>query len=106
MKARILFSLILIAGALSAKAGNEGAQAAPQAPVTVLAEYFESGGLFVPPGAVASKSYQVLTNGDVQLVIWTRGEDAPTVRALKRLSTEELIHLESLVESIQPGEMV
>jgi hypothetical protein len=92
--------------AFSAKAGNEGAQAAPQPQDPVLAEYIAAGGFFVPPGSVASKQYQILQSGTVQLVSWIRGEQSPKVETLKQLSTEELALCNNLVEAIEPGELV
>ncbi len=100
-----ILSLLMLTFALNAKAGNEGAQATPVAPPSVLAEYVSHGGFFIPPGGVASTSYQILPDGTVQVVTWTRGQDAPEVKLIETLSNEELAHVKNLVAAVRPGKL-
>jgi hypothetical protein len=103
---KTLLTLVLVAFALTAKAGNDGPQASPPAPVTVLAEYSISGGLFVPPGYPSAYRYQILTDGLVQVKTYIQGQNDPTTRRLKKLSPRHLAHIEALVQAIEPGDMV
>jgi hypothetical protein len=104
---KTLLSLVLFVFALSAKAGNEGAQAAPGLPnPTVLAECIEFTGFMAPPDYPINVHYQILTDGTVQVQSWKRNQKDPEVRVLKKLSQDKVAQIDDLVQSIEPGEMV
>lgn len=104
MKKTIALILMLAFG-FTAKAGNEGAQAAPMPPATVLAEYIVNGGFFVPPNSPVTRRYQILSNGVAQEVVLYNSNKAPTTSLLKNLSTRELESIKSYIKTVKPGEL-
>lgn len=103
MKTRILALLIsltcLAAQAAKLKLGNEGPQAAPEAPATVIAQV-TSGSVFVPPTVPNSMTIQIMSNGDV-LSTDMYFDQHTVVKSIAKLSPEVVANLKLLVESIK-----
>ncbi|HWU43576.1 MAG TPA: hypothetical protein VN132_09065 [Bdellovibrio sp.] len=99
---KIIMTLAILTFASLAKAGNEGPQADPSAPATVLAEYVISGGLFVPPNVPVSRHYQVLSNHKAIEVKYFRSA-SPEVQVIKTLTDAEWTQINELINSIEPG---
>ena len=100
---KVIIGLLMLGMALGAHAGNEGAQADPASHARVLAEFDQYGGLFVPPGAVSSYSYQIAMDGIVQVITRTNGQNTPSKKFIKQLSYSELSNMQTLVASVRPG---
>lgn len=102
MKKLILISLIS-AFSVFAKAGNEGAQAAPPAGTYVLAEYHASGGLFVPPNMPYAYRYQILSNGRGIVLAYSQKQQQPVAKVLKNYTPSETLYISNLVSKVKPG---
>ena len=102
MKTQIFISALL-ALSLNAFAGNEGPQATPEMPPTVIAEYDANGGFFVPPNAPVAYHYQILTNRKAVRTTYFRSSQAPKTDVLKTLNDVEFKRLTYLVSKVKPG---
>jgi hypothetical protein len=103
---KTFLSLLILASALSAKAGNEGPQAAPQLPpVQTLAERSFYGGFFVPPGSLRSHSLRILKTGEVVTEKWYGDADSEITPVFK-LTADQLAKLTQLVNEVQVGAMI
>jgi len=103
---KMILSALVFAFAASAFAGNEGPQAVPKAPPTVLVVRSANGGFFVPPGHVASRQIQILSDGNVIRLEWIRGENEPTVTPIVELTEKQTAKVAKLVAAVKPGKMV
>ena len=102
MKTQFLVSA-LVALSLTAFAGNEGPQATPPMPPTVIAEYDANGGFFVPPNAPSAYHYQILTNRKAVRTTYFRSSEAPKTDVIKTLNDTEFKRLTFLVGKVKPG---
>ena len=102
MKSQFLVSALL-ALSLNAFAGNEGPQAVPTMPPTVIAEYDANGGFFVPPNMPNAYHYKILTNRKATRTTYFRSSEAPKTDVIKTLSEVEFKLLNYLVSKVKPG---
>jgi hypothetical protein len=102
---KTLLALMLTLGlSFSAIAGNEGPQAAPRPVGKLVAELVVSIP-FAPPSVPGSYRYQINDTGYTQVVTQMRFSQETKVKALAPYSAEESQHINSLVQSIVPGEL-
>ncbi len=99
----LFLSVALVALGLNATAGNEGPQATPEMPTSVVAEYRSLGGLFVPPNLPHTYQYQILTNRKAVVITYMRSMNPPKVTILKTLSESEMRQFLNLVKQVRPG---
>lgn len=106
MKTKIAMITMLLFG-LFAQAGNEGAQAIPQVPQNVLAEYFVAQGFFARPDSPSFYLYQIRLDGTVQITSsYMFSSHPPEIKVLKVFNEAEIGHIVELVNSIQPGKLI
>jgi len=103
---KMILSILVFALATSAFGGNEGPQAAPELPSKVLAERGSNGGFFVAPGSVHARQIQILSNGDVIKIEWSRDPDTEKTTPIMKLSAAQIAKVFKLVKSVKPGAMV
>lgn len=103
---KMIISVLVLGFALTAKAGNEGPQAAPPVPPVILAERTTNGGFFVPPDSAYAISLQILSNGDVQKVEFYRDPTVNKVNVILTLKAAQVSKLSKLVNQVQEGKMI
>lgn len=97
----LIFAILALA--FTANAGNEGAQAVPSKPASVVAEYRMNGGFFVPPNMPVAYHYQILTNRKVVKTTYFKSSRKPETKVLKTLTGAEWARLAKLVSQVKPG---
>jgi hypothetical protein len=101
---KTLLALFLALGlTFGAHAGNEGPQAAPKLPATVVAEYVVNS-FFGPQDMVGTFEFQIFSNGDTQLVHHKMG-GVVTTKKLKAYSKQDSEEINALVAEVLPGEL-
>lgn len=101
---KTLLALVLVLGfTFGAHAGNEGPQAAPTMPKTLVAEYVVNS-YFGPQDMVGTFSFQIFSNGTTQLKRMKMG-GVVTVKALKAYNAEDTAEINALVAEVRAGEL-
>lgn len=101
----LILAMLLTVTTLTARAGNEGPQAAPVQPKPqIIAQVIQGGGMR-PPNVPHSISIDILANGQVQET-QNYQDGKVKVRALAKLAPAVLAKIKSLVSEIKDGELV
>lgn len=103
---KTLLALLLVLGfSSSAFAGNEGPQAMPDERGHVVIADYTINVVFGNPSLPYFYNYQILANGETQLVTKLRGTGEQKVKALKTYSAKDAEEIRDLVKEIVPGKL-
>jgi hypothetical protein len=99
-----MIALLLTVATLTARAGNDGPQAAPSQPKQIVAQVVTGGG-FAPDYVPVRSTVDILSTGEVQATDSYR-DGHTAIKLIATLAPDVLTNIKSLAESIRAGEMV
>lgn len=102
---KMILSLLVFAFTTTASAfvGNEGPEAAPALPTTLVERSMGSG--FVPPGAVAGYKLEIIEDGSVRKTVWIAGEEQAQTEVIMYLSIKKVSQIRKLVATVKAGKL-